>query len=684
MSVEYKDIVTRGNPFEESGGLSPENTGEQNATALQEALNDNIPIVITTPGVYNIGAGPETDSNAKIYLPPITNIYLGAGVTLLNDISVLGSMFINRNWKSNKVALVSAAYAYDTNVLGAGATGTTTATFNTGTVAHGLVVGDTAYIKNDTAEQINGFYEVLAIDNTDTNNRKFKVHMYGFNGAAPVGAFAGTPIIYKADASIIVEGDGVIDYNTTAGSPLQLMGAILNKVANIRWTIKTKNAIKYGCYIGNSGHSVVSMPMAESPSNSVQFIGPAQNIIVEEIGGSASDDPFAVTTSNVGFTELDLKDADTTVNSNGPVKSIHIKHSAPNKQKTRGILLAGSAAGGIDATIDSIYAYANAKTPALRLDTVSGEATTVVCNIGSVIAEMDTTTFGPIAVGSNYPATMTAKVNIGSITGRAKAGTNGARQYLVYMNQSNINSTLNIGNLHHDVDLGAGSSFGAIECIGAGGNYNINVGNLTVNSVGTAIVHRAIRLNNTGAASYAHIGSYSGIGPNIGAFACLVLDGHSVSVDSYQDLTTSGSNTFLLESDRSCKLQVGNYVCRGSSAKGLFNLYPGSAKTVEVSVGNVNSVSGASLGNLNSANLTLKLSIASGNANNNTFTKNASAVLQLGGNVIMNNFTLDGATLDATVGNHAPGASFYNNNAAFGIGVGAYVRGSATWSRVAI
>ncbi|MGQ3051097.1 MAG: hypothetical protein ACT6S0_04875 [Roseateles sp.] len=46
--------------------------------------------------------------------------------------------------------------------------------------------------------------------------------------------------------------------------------------------------------------------------------------------------------------------------------------------------------------------------------------------------------------------------------------------------------------------------------------------------------------------------------------------------------------------------------------------------------------------------------------------------------------SMDGALLDATVGNHAPGASFYNTNAAFGApGVGAYVRGATTWTRVA-
>ncbi len=46
-------------------------------------------------------------------------------------------------------------------------------------------------------------------------------------------------------------------------------------------------------------------------------------------------------------------------------------------------------------------------------------------------------------------------------------------------------------------------------------------------------------------------------------------------------------------------------------------------------------------------------------------------------------FSVDGALLDATVGNHGAGASFYNTNAAFGAGVGAYVRGSAAWARVA-
>lgn len=43
----------------------------------------------------------------------------------------------------------------------------------------------------------------------------------------------------------------------------------------------------------------------------------------------------------------------------------------------------------------------------------------------------------------------------------------------------------------------------------------------------------------------------------------------------------------------------------------------------------------------------------------------------------------DGALLDATVANHRAGAKFYNSNAAFGAGVGGYVRGATTWVRVA-
>ena len=45
--------------------------------------------------------------------------------------------------------------------------------------------------------------------------------------------------------------------------------------------------------------------------------------------------------------------------------------------------------------------------------------------------------------------------------------------------------------------------------------------------------------------------------------------------------------------------------------------------------------------------------------------------------------TIDGALIDATVANHGAGAKFYNSAAGFGAGVGAYVRGSATWTRIA-
>lgn len=43
----------------------------------------------------------------------------------------------------------------------------------------------------------------------------------------------------------------------------------------------------------------------------------------------------------------------------------------------------------------------------------------------------------------------------------------------------------------------------------------------------------------------------------------------------------------------------------------------------------------------------------------------------------------DGALLDATATNHRAGAKFYNSNAAFGAGIGGYMRGASAWVRVA-
>lgn len=63
-----------------------------------------------------------------------------------------------------------------------------------------------------------------------------------------------------------------------------------------------------------------------------------------------------------------------------------------------------------------------------------------------------------------------------------------------------------------------------------------------------------------------------------------------------------------------------------------------------------------------------------------TFSLGAGSFLRLSG---VCNLQIDGAILDSTVANHAPGASFYNTNAAFGAGVGGYVRGATAWVRVA-
>lgn len=44
---------------------------------------------------------------------------------------------------------------------------------------------------------------------------------------------------------------------------------------------------------------------------------------------------------------------------------------------------------------------------------------------------------------------------------------------------------------------------------------------------------------------------------------------------------------------------------------------------------------------------------------------------------------LDGTMLSITISDHKQGAKFYNTNAAFGAGVGVYVRGATTWTRIA-
>jgi len=63
-----------------------------------------------------------------------------------------------------------------------------------------------------------------------------------------------------------------------------------------------------------------------------------------------------------------------------------------------------------------------------------------------------------------------------------------------------------------------------------------------------------------------------------------------------------------------------------------------------------------------------------------TYAMSAGSLLRLGGDC---DIPLDGSVLDATVANHAAGASFYNVNAAFSAGIGKYVRGASTWTRIA-
>lgn len=654
--------------------LSDNTTATANTTALQNALTAGGTVDITTPGVYYLGIdGPLTDANSCIYVPSDVMLNIGSGVILRALNSNARCLFINTNWKSNKFTVSTISQAANS---GGGYVVTIGAT------SHNLVVGDYAYIKNDTSNTINGVYKVTAVG---TGTLSFIVQGYGVF----TFSYTGTPIVYKANKNIAFIGEGLIDYNFSGTTNLQSMGSIFNKIGDLTWSVNTSNATKYCLYVGNSLRFIGDSKKGSTPSDTFHFVGPSQDIYVKTLYGSSGDDVFAITTSNPGYTNVDLFDADGTRNSFGDIKGITIGSLVVTAESTRQILLACSDEGNIeDVYIGSIISHGTHTVNPLvnfGFGTASGVTSGKITNvhIGSIIAQCD---YRQIYIVNQEPGCILSNFNIDSINIKTKNNSVGLQKAIIF---SQAPIEVSIGSINAEVDTSNSNGyggFGAIQTTGSlVGSYKIQISSANIKTTGlTGTISFSIAdLRHSGSRSTVQLGKIiveSSVGNGFnGISAQNCLDATNIySIESITSNTSFSAYAFALSTDKSFKsFYLGNIQGNGTSSSiSAINFYPSTPVELPVHIGNL-----LANGGYIQTNAYVKLSVGGGNCSQ-AFNISSGAGVRANGNIAVAGLNFNGTTqIDVT--NSSSGSVFYNNASGFGAGVGLYAKGATAFTRIA-
>lgn len=670
---------------------------DRNANLLQRAFNKKGDFFIADPGIYYIGNGPIADTFANLYIDSDTTLTVGLGVTLKQTIASK-SLIINKNWQSVSAAISTATYDYETP-----ATGTTTQTVTTST-AHGLLVGDYAYIKGDTAEQINGIFQVYSV----TSSTVFTILRYGARAGTPFLAISGSPIVYKANANIKLTGDGKIDfawlgaaktypssgygsYNSAAYGNSN-HGIILNKVGDVTVDLLLTNSSKYGLYLCNYYRTYFAQKNAKSSSSAVQYVGPGYDATVYDFSGESTDDPIPFVTTNSGYSAYDLVDLGGVKNSDGEFKGIKIINSGADSYSTRGVILAA----GVNAPISDVYIDklvnrgAQAKSSFLLLGVPDGQTSYIKnLSIGAVVFDSNSSvaTAPIILIESGAAATLDVDMTISSINVKNVLGT------VIKLGSKSGKVRLHVDSVVGSLDV-TSTQVNVIEASGAG-PHNVTVGTIDVEWAGTANPGVGVYLNSTNA-SKAQVGNIimkTAVNTQMVGVMTNAVDSHQFQVDNINLTAPNGGPGEFLRCKSASSFQFGNCIYNGDNARGLFMFEPATAKICTLHVDNF--ISSATY-NLRLDKTTLRLKVGGGRLSANNFVStniNTSSII-LDGDIAGYGIHLDcDADLNTTVASHAAGAKFYNKKAGSVVapfaagGQGVYIRGGAiaaeTWAKLA-
>ena len=376
-----------------------------------------------------------------------------------------------------------------------------------------------------------------------------------------------------------------------------------------------------------------------------------------------------------------------TPNSGGHVRGVKIKNQAQKANCTRQILAAGSALGDIlGLEIDSLTNGPGMDTPALQVSCVDGESCTIDVSIGRFKQEIDASNNNayPISLGDDISgASITVKMQIDDLKITAVNGSLGLNNRNVIFGGTSIASAdIQISNFFGEFDT-SGASLQAIKLKGAGGS-KVNIGNAIVYTKSSGANpwnydFTLVELSETTTPGHVNIGSFYGenkTGTNNGGISGVSLTGVNgchAEIGSFIHKCGSG---YAFKTNKQSFMNVFNYKGVSGAESGIINSYPGSAVQSDLTIGYA---WGQWWGTLN-ANTGLRCSMQGGYFYGSGAAPTGNQLRLFGP---FNGLALNGATsIDATFGNHGNGGAFYNTNAAYGAGVGYYLRGSAAWNRI--
>ena len=256
------------------GGLAAGNSAaaaSENAATIQGALSAGGLVQISTPGTYYI--------NDTLVIPSNTELRLGAGVTLRMISGGNKSLLRNSSFIANRTAVTG-------NPTASGTTITVSAT------AHGLSVGDYACLMGSTVDGYEGIFPVASVP--DANSLTLTADYQPANATS-----SGTCYIRKADVNITISGPGVFDQdqaNQTV-SGVENHAIRLQGVRNLNLNrVAVQNAKKYALHLIAVQDFMVDRPFFPiTNSDGVHIEGFARDGTVIHPSGKTGDDMLAFT-----------------------------------------------------------------------------------------------------------------------------------------------------------------------------------------------------------------------------------------------------------------------------------------------------------------------------------------------------------------------------------------------------
>lgn len=275
--------------------LSPESSAPAaayNTAAIQSVLNRKEWAYLGRQGTFEI--------NDTLVMPSRSRLTRGPGVRLMLRAA------------SNKSMIRNAAYTatqYAVSITAAGRIATVTRT------GHGKAVGDPVAILGANEASYVGVWRVATVPTADT----FTYEMFETPSATPA---TGSPVMSDADEDIIIDGDGVLDFNeanqTVSGTNDTHAVRIFNCIGGLV-DGRIINAKKYAAQITNVDQFRIGHVRVDTASDGVHLCGPIGTLTGDCIEGKSGDDLFAVTLGDFATYEV----------ARGPLRNVTIRSLKP-------------------------------------------------------------------------------------------------------------------------------------------------------------------------------------------------------------------------------------------------------------------------------------------------------------------------------------------------------------------